>query len=148
MLRCGATLLALLLRGPALCQGGCTNRYDQQATGSAAAPGCAQLLTAGFTCGADFCAADDEPDPDPDAAPPSRGCPYAGFCDAACGYCLPAGPPPPPLASSDCLDALPAELMAEYPNCTQLVARTAGGCEGLVRRGGLSAKVSALCGRA
>lgn len=118
-------LLLLLLLEPVW--GSCVNQYDHSGNS------CSAMLAAGFTCAGDFCLADDTLDQTEGAAAPTAACTYAGYCDLSCHFCT-AGDesPPPPLSSTDCLDAVPAELLADYPNCTVMVEKQ--GCDGMVRR--------------
>lgn len=121
-----ALLLFLLAATPRRCRAACVNRYDHGENS------CAAMLAAGFTCDGDFCRADDTPDETDGAAVPTAACVYAGYCDLSCQFCSEDAPPPPPLSSDDCLDAVPLELRGEYSNCTAMVA--ARGCDGQVRR--------------
>lgn len=118
-------LLLYLLMEPVW--GSCVNQYDRSGNS------CNAMFAAGFTCAGDFCLADDALDQTDGAAAPTAACTYAGYCDLSCHFCT-AGDvsPPPPLSSTDCLDAVPAELLAEYPNCTAMVEEQ--GCDGMVRR--------------
>ena len=55
----------------------CTNEYDVGDNS------CGDLLVAGYTCAAFFCA-------------DSNACAYSGMCDRSCGFCGATSPPPPP----------------------------------------------------
>ena len=120
-------LLAMALPGAAA---SCGNRYDAQQHEHQSSS-CAELVQLGFSCDGDFCHADAAPDDTDGAEPPTTPCPYSGYCDLECGLCSEA-PPPPPLAASDCLDAVPLELQDAYPDCAAMVASL--GCDGQVRR--------------